>query len=94
MNKSSAAWLVVRILGVISIAIACYQLYDFMINFIAVIASSQQELPSNGTLRIVNLRWNPFVGFIFFSLLSVYLLKFGLAVHKLLTAECSTSENS
>ena len=63
-----------------------------MINLIAVIASSQQELPSSGTLHLVNLRWDPFVGFVIFSLLSVYLLKFGLTVHKLLIAECGASE--
>lgn len=94
MNKNSAAWLVVRILGVISLGIACYQLYEFMINLIAVIASSKQELPSNGTLRLVNIRWDPFVGFVFFSLISVCFLKYGLTVHKLLIAESGASENS
>ena len=94
MNKSSAAWLVIRIAGLISLGIACYQLYEFMVNIISVAASSKQELSSNGTLRLMNLRWDPFLGFVFFSLFSVYLLRFGLTIHKLLIKEPAVSENS
>ena len=94
MNKNSAAWLVIRVLGVISLGIACYQLYGFILNLVAVFSSSQQELQSSDTLRLVNLRWDPFLGFVFFSLLSVYLLNFGLGVHKLLIKELAASESS
>ena len=90
LNKNSAAWLVVRVLGLVSLGLACYQLYGFTINLIAVVPNLQQTLPSNGTLRLVNLRWEPFFCFVFLSLLAVYLLRYGLIIHKLLMRESGT----
>ena len=81
MHKKSTSWLIVRILGLISLAIAFYQLYGFLVNVSTVVAHSNSDIPLEGTMRLINLRWDPFVGFIFFSALSLYFLKFGAKVH-------------
>ena len=94
MSKSSLAWLVVRILGLVSIAVALYHLYELILNVIEVVASSQQESLAGGTIRLANFRWDPLLGFVLFSSLSLYFLKFGLTIHNLLTNENGSSENS
>ena len=88
MDKNSIAWLVVRVLGLISLGVAFYKLYMFILNLVGVfVTSTQQEISSNGTLYLVNLNWDPFIGFLFFFGVSVYFLKFGSTIHKLLIKE-------
>ena len=95
MHKKSTSWLIVRILGLISLAIASYQLYEYLVNVSMVVAQLNSGIPLEGTLRLINLRWDPFVGFIFFSALSLYFLKFGSKVHGwLMSAGGGKSENS
>jgi hypothetical protein len=94
LNKSAMAWLVVRVFGVISLGLAAHQLYVFTLNFIVFLAITKQESLPGGSLRLVNLRWDPLFGFVFFSLLSTYLLKCGQAIHRLLIKEGGESEKS
>ena len=92
MNTNSTAWLIIRLIGLILIAIGFYQLYVFIINVIVVITHSHQPIVNN-TLNLISLRWEPFLGFIFFSILSLYFLKYGQGIQKLLVKEGRNSEN-
>ena len=94
MNKESTAWLIVRLLGLISVAIGLFQLYGFVVNLSYVLAQLSSSVPAEGTLRLVNLRWDPFFGFVFWGVLSIYFLKFGATVHELLIKEGRKGENS
>lgn len=88
------AWLIVRFFGLISIAIGLYQLYEFAVDLSHVLAQTSSTTSENETLRLVNLRWEPFVGFVFWGVLSVYFLRFGTTVHRWLIREGNSNENS
>ena len=90
MSKESAAWLVLRVIGLIFLMCGIIQLYDFALNAFSVIVISNMEQPENGTLHLVNLRWDPVLHTIFLISAAIYFLWYGTFFHRLLTKEGST----
>lgn len=88
MSKESAAWLVLRIIGLVLLICGFIQLYEFLLNVVAVILSSSQYVePEKETLRLVNLRWDPLLHSIVLLLSATYFLRYGGFAHRLLTEE-------
>lgn len=64
------------------------QLYEFLLNVVAVIFSSSQYVePEKETMRMVNLRWDPLLHSIALMLSATYFLRYGGFAHRLLTKE-------
>ncbi|MCH8542543.1 MAG: hypothetical protein LAT61_03125 [Alcanivorax sp.] len=94
MQKDKAAWLTIRILGLLCLGTAACMAFGFVMNVIAVFAFGSAAPVSGDTLRLLNLRLDPLLGAFFFAALSVYLLRFGQVVHGWLIREGERNEDS
>lgn len=92
MLKESAAWLIIRTLGLLCLGVSAFQAFDFLMNVIAII-SYDAPVPGE-TIRLPNLRFDPLLGSLVFLALSVYFLKYGQAVHGWLLKEGRGGGNS
>lgn len=93
MQKDSAAWLIVRTLGLASLCISLYQVYLFSLNIIYVLIYRDVATPPKSSLRLVSLNWDPPLSFLLFSCLALYLLKRGKIIHQWLIHEGKSNES-
>ncbi len=85
VSKDDAAWLIVRTLGVLSLSWGAFLLFEFLLNILVVLTYEPPEyMKGQETIRLPNLNWNPFIGFLFLSVLAIYLLRWGQFFHKIL----------
>ncbi|MES9974458.1 MAG: hypothetical protein ABW094_09370 [Candidatus Thiodiazotropha sp.] len=94
MQKESAIWLVIRVIGLIFLFFAIYQLYEFPMNVLIVVTYPKESAQSSGLVRLPNLRWGPFFEFILLSTVSLYFLIYGALIYRWLAREGNRSENS
>ncbi|MDO6747699.1 hypothetical protein [Gilvimarinus sp. 1_MG-2023] len=89
MTKETIAWLLVRSIGVFFLIAAAYFIYQFAVNVLFTISIDPKiTVNADGieTIRMHNLDWSPFFTGAFFAIGSIYFLKFGSLMHKLLLA--------
>ena len=89
MSNESTSWKLVKLLGVVSLFAASFYLLQIIIFAIYYFSIDPVvAVDANGieTIRLPNMHWDPFINFAFFSLSSVYFLKFGKLAHKLINA--------
>jgi len=98
MQSESAAWLIIRTLGLILFGFSFFQIFEFIMNliFIALCQPPVLVVATPQTIRLPNLRWDPVIYAIVFGALSIYFLKYGATVHKWLikTGKASNKVNS
>ena len=87
MNKESAAWLVLRVIGLVLLLFAFIQLYEFVLNVLAVWINYETSAPVDGTLRLVILSWAPAVNAIALLSGAFYFLRYGTLVYGLIMKE-------
>ena len=87
MSKDSAAWLVLRVVGLVLLIAGAIQLYTFISNVIAYLVISSVVAEEPGTLRLVNLSWDSMIHAIWLGIAAVYFLRYGALMHKVLVNE-------
>jgi hypothetical protein len=80
MNKDAAVSLSAKVLGLATAAYALYCLFTFLVNVLAIGASSTEL--EGVTIRLPNLRWDPLAKAVLFGAVSAYFLIGGNAVRK------------
>lgn len=87
MNKENIAWLLIRFIGVILLLASLYFIYQLALNLLAYISIEPLVMEgTNGTktLRLNNINWTPLIDGIFCIISSIYFLRRGRFMHKLL----------
>lgn len=87
MSKDSAAWLVLRVVGLVFLIAAAMQIYAFLSTVIAYLSIPNVAADESGTLRLVNLPWDPMIHAVWLGISAVYFLRYGVFMHKVLVNE-------
>lgn len=94
MTRESIAWLIIRSIGVLFLIATAYFIYQFSINVLFIISVDPTvtvNADGTKTIRMHNLDWSPSTTGIFCAISSVYFLKFGSLLHKLLSVNPNDS---
>ncbi len=89
MSNESTSWKLVKLLGVASLFASSFyllQIFLFAIFYFSIDPIVTVDANGIETVRLPNMNWTPFINFAFFSLSSVYFLKFGNLAHKVINA--------
>ena len=89
MSKDSAAWLIVRTLGLLLLIAAIWQIFQFGLNIVMLTIQLIYLVPTEEVSRLVNLRWDPLVNGGLYAIFAYYFLRKGEVAHTLLMVERS-----
>lgn len=101
MNKESASWLLVRFLGVCFLIAAIYCLYEVVLNillylYLSLSPSLAVAISEDGTttLKLYNFNWDELIDGCISIVFTVYFLKYGNFIHRLLMNEASKNTHT
>lgn len=83
MTKENLAWLLIRFIGVILIIFSLYYIYQLAI-YLLVYLSIEPSVTVGTAIHLKNINWTPLTNGVFCFASSIYFLKRGSFVHKLL----------
>lgn len=87
MTKEDLAWLLIRCIGVMLLILSLYFIYQFAIYLLVYLSIEPSvTVGTDGvtTIRLRNINWTPITNCVFCVPSSIYFLKRGRLVHKLL----------
>jgi succinate dehydrogenase hydrophobic anchor subunit len=87
MTKENLAWLLIRFIGVILIIFSLYFIYQlaiYLLVYLSIEPSVTVGTDGIKTIRLQNINWTPLTNGVFCLASSIYFLKRGSFVHKLL----------
>ena len=87
MQKEVSAWLIIRTFGLVSLCIALFQAFAFLINVVAISLYEITPTEQAAILHLPNLNWMPFFSAFLFIILAVYFLSYGKTIHTWLLKE-------
>ena len=86
MTQENYAWLLIRFIGVALLVASLYFIFHFVIYLLVYLSIEPSvTVGADGvtTLRLRNINWEPLTNGVFCTVLSMYFIKRGSFVHKL-----------
>lgn len=87
MTKENLAWLLIRLIGVVLLIFSLYFIYQFAIYLLVYLSIEPSvTVGTDGvkTIRLRNINWTPLTNCVFCIASSIYFLRRGSLVHKLM----------